>query len=174
MPKNTNRNEKIEKIFSYNDGEFDSCSQFYQHLKSNFLPLFLCQKSIKPNFKYKKSAFITFIWKSCSLNVSEFKTWTIPISVGRSSCICQKCFSWVFLDKSWWIKLKIMRIGFKISTYFLENFQSRKLDYLWTIGFYSHNCFIENKIKKSLKGFVMLSLPKNTIYQLYFNSLTFE
>ncbi len=76
-----------------------------------FLKIFLCQKLINQYFKYKKSADVTFIRKSCSLNVSEFKTWTIPISVGRSSWICKKLLFMNFLGKSCKVKLKSTKTG---------------------------------------------------------------
>ncbi len=41
-------------------------ADFTNILRTPFLPIFLRQKIKKPNFKYKKSARITFVLKSCS------------------------------------------------------------------------------------------------------------
>ncbi len=39
---------------------------FTNILRAAFLSIFLHQKSIKSNFKYKKAARKTFAWKSCA------------------------------------------------------------------------------------------------------------
>ncbi len=42
--------------------------------RAAFLPIFLCQKSTEPTFRYEISAHITLVWKSNSTNVGEIDT----------------------------------------------------------------------------------------------------
>jgi hypothetical protein len=47
---------------------------FNRYTDSIFLPVFMGQISLKPNFKHKKAAHITYMSKSCFKNVGKIDT----------------------------------------------------------------------------------------------------
>ncbi len=70
------------------------CVNFTNILRAALPPIFLRQKSIKPNIKYKTSASINFVWKSWLKNVGEINFRTKKRNFLRQlwKAFCKKFF----------------------------------------------------------------------------------